>query len=360
MAIEIAYVFNLDGKGGGSSQARTLIHEFIRRDSLEVTAVHAADTNIPQNVVTHDRSYPVMWPTTIEDGLTDLDPDIVFVHGYGPKLNDRLSTLKDDGDVDATWVMRYGVNLFENWSLSPTRDSTDVRYITDHLVNFDWYDCLICPSKTAAERAKHFYGDDCPTLAHIPNGIKRSAYAPTTFMADDQLRVLSVSRAGPNDFLLSPVWAVVRLAADYPVSMEVLGAGWPGPIGSVKSLAEETPALSYEGYVDSDTVRTHMEMADVVCVPSVSQQAVPLAALEGMAAGNLVLAGDFPTAHEEDALIRVPTPHPPAWHEAIEDALEDPDDAREWVQKGIEAARRYDVRSIVEEGYLPVFEELVA
>jgi glycosyltransferase involved in cell wall biosynthesis len=354
----IAYIFNAAGKGGGNRQAETLIHAFARHDAVDVTGVHAADTNIPENVVTEEYGYSLMFPSTIEDGIIDLDPDIVFVHGYGPDLNHRLRELSEGDDVDAEWVMRYGSNLFENWALAPTREDNDVRYITDHLWGFDWYDCLICPSEVVAERCRHFYGDDCPELAYVPNGIKRSAYAPSTFMADDELKVLTVSRAGPNDFLISPVWAVVRLAAQYPISIDVLGAGWPGPIGSIKKIAEQTEAVNYRGYVDSDTVRSYMELADVVCVPSVSQQAIPLAALEGMAAGNLVLVGTFPASQEEDALITVSVPHPPDWHEALKDALEDPDDAEEWIQQGVENVREYDVRRIVADGYIPIFEDL--
>lgn len=366
MAIDIAYVYNHSGKGGGSSQARTLLEAFTRRDELAVTAVHAADTNVPEHVLDESGSYPVLWPSTVEGGLRELDPDVVFVHGYGPPLNARLRDLKEEGDLDAAWVMRYGANLFEAWSLGPMRAGTDgnvskndIKHITDHVLGFKWYDCLICPSQAAAERCQHYYGDDTPRLAHIPNGIKTTAYAPSSFMLNDTLSVLTVSRAGPNDFLMAPIWAVARLAGDYPIELTVLGAGHAANIGAVKHITEQVDAISYGGYVDNDRVRTHMEMADVVCVPSVSQQAVPLAALEGMAAGNVVLCGSFQPAYEEEALIRVPTPHPPAWHDALEDVFADPEDAVEWQQKGIENAKGYDVSKIVEAGYIPVFEGLV-
>lgn len=358
MTYTLAHIYNHDGTGGGNKQASLLLRAWAATDDIDPIGVHAANLNSPENFVSDELEYPLMYPSNIGDGLREIDPDIVFVHGFSPVLNDLLREVKESGDTDAKFVCRKGMNLYEHWGL--IFKDRNPRKITDQVTALDWYDCIVCPTIHVRDRISMFYGGDCPQLAYIPNAINRDQYVPSSFMADGTLRVMTASRGGPNDFLLSPLLAVARLldGPDIPVKLEMYGANFDPIDQVIRSLAADYDDIEVAGYHPREQVKHRMEAADIVCVPSISHQAVPLAAVEGLAAGNIVLAS-FPEADEEEAIIKMPATHPPAWYEAIKDAYEDPDDAREWVRKGIEAAARYDVSTIVNDGYLPVFEDLL-
>lgn len=354
--IVLAHVFNANSVDGGNNQATTLLDAWTRHPDIDPIGVHAANLQSPENFITHEWDYPVMYPSRVDDGLREIDADIVFVHGFSPQLNSLIREYAEDSD--AVFVLRKGANVFEHWGL--VFDHKQPEKITHQITEFDWYDCIVCPTIHARDRISLCYADDTPRLAYIPNGIRREDYVPSSFMRDGTLKVTTVSRGGPNEFLLSPLLAVARLLdeGDVPVELDMYGANFEQIDMTIRSLAADYDDIAVNGYVEHDEVRRALEASDVVCVPSVSQQAIPLAALEGMAAGNIVLTS-FPEADEEDALIRLPVTHPPAWHDAITDAVEDPEDAREWIRRGIERAADYDVSHIVNDGYIPVFRELV-
>lgn len=359
-SIELAHVANITaGTGGGGVQATQLLEQWVETDGIEPWGVHATNLNSPENLTSRKREYPIMYPSSVDQGIREIDPDVVFVHGFSPQLNRQLRDLAAEDDIDAKFVLRNGMNLYEHWGMALRHNNH--QKLTHQITEFDWYDLIVCPTQAAAARTQLFYGERCPDLSYIPNGIHRSAYVPSSFMLEDTLKVITVSRGGPNDFLLAPLLAVARIAAEgeIPIEMQVFGASHPALSTAMHEIAEAYDAITIAGYIEHDRVRDHLEVADVVCVPSVSHQAVPQAAIEGLAAGNVVLCGDFFETHEEDALIRVPVAHPPAWHEAITDVHDDPDDAREWIRGGIERAADYDIERIVQEGYLPAFRELV-
>lgn len=397
--IRLAHIGNLTGSGGGGIQAARLLEAWTEYGRLEPWGVQATNLNSPENFVTRERAYPIMYPSTVADGLREIDPDVVLVHGFSPDMNDQLrqcagreraddadadAGADEDGDadadadadgggdageggiggggedaLDAKWVLRNGMNLYEHWAMSLRHENH--RKLTHQVTELDWYDLVVCPTRAAAERQQLFYGPRCPDLCYIPNGIRRDEYVPSSFMLDDELLIVTVSRCGPNDFLLSPLLAVAKILSDetVPVRMEVFGAAHPTLSTAMHEIAGAYDDIVIRGFADQAIVRSRMEQADVVCVPSISHQAVPQAAVEGMAAGNVVLCGDFYETHEEQALVRVPVAHPPAWYKAITDVYEDPDDAREWIRRGIERAADYDIERVVETGYLPAFEALV-
>lgn len=351
--MRLAHIHNVNGPGGGTVSAQNLLEEW-HEHGIEAWAVHAANTNYAETFVSEELEYPVMYPSRLEDGLRELDPDIVFVHGFSPALNEQLRGLAESDDFDAVFVLRKGMNLLEAWlGRAADRAISQVREL-------GWYDCVICPTEAASERMSLMYGGGCPRLAYVPNGIDREAYVPTSFMQDGFLRVITVSRLAPNNFLLSPLLAVMAALQDemFPVKLDIFGPANNAAANMVRSLAEGFEDISVHGKVEHDALREQLEQADVVCVPSMSHQAVPLAAVEGMAAGNVVL-GSFYEAHEEDAIVYVPAAHPPTWLEVLSDIYDDPDDAREHVTDSIERAAAYDVSGVVADGYLPVFEDLL-
>lgn len=360
--IRLAHVLNLSGATGGSQQATTLLDTWGEYDDLEPWGVQATNLGSPENFVSEpneDRDYPIMYPKNIQDGLREIDPDVTLVHGFSPKLNRQLRELSEDRSFEGTFALRNGMNLYEHWGMALKHQNHEK--LTHQVTELDWYDLIVCPTQAVVERTQLMYGERCPELTYIPNGIKRDDYVPSSFMLDDELKVVLASRGGPNDFLLAPMIAVARILGDgdIPMSLEVFGACHPTLSTALHEIAGAYDDIDIRGFVDHSAIRSRMETADVVCVPSVSQQAVPLVAVEGLAAGNVVICGDFHEANEESALIQVPVAHPPAWHDALTDVYDDPDDAREWIRTGIERAADYEVHRIIEEGYLPAFRDLV-
>jgi len=355
--IRLAHVYNAQAAGGGNVQAQTLLSEW-RNHGFDAWGVHATNTGFEDTFVTEEPGYPLMYPNKLTEGLKEIGPDIVLVHGYSPTLDQQLKDLSDSDDFDAVFALRKGMNLFEYWLGAAASD--EPKKTTYQITGFDWYDAIICPTRAASERVSIAYGDDCPRLAVVPNGIRRDDYVPSSFMQDGFLRVVTASRLAPNNYVLSPLLAVMRMISqeELPVKMDIYGPAnnVTGPV--VGSLASEYDDITIHGNSSHDEVREAVERSDVVCVPSVSQQAIPLAALEGMAGGNVVL-GSFYEAQEEEAIIQVPAAQPPRWYDALKDAYDDPEDAREWVRKGMERAAQYSVENVVAEGYRPVFEDLI-
>jgi glycosyltransferase involved in cell wall biosynthesis len=352
--MRVAYVFNDTASGGGSVQARTLIEGF-HEHGIDVWGVQAINLNSPETFVSEERGYPMVYPSTLADGLKEIEPDIVFVHGFSPELNSQLRDLSED--LDAQFILRKGMNLLEHWFAAPSNGNPEK--ITCQVSGFDWYDCIVCPTEMAAERVSLIYRDNTPQLAHVPNAIDRESYVPTSYMQNGWLHVVMASRVCPNNYTLAPLLAVCQImdSGSFPVKLDVFGNA-NGPLDSaIRGISEDYDNIEIHGHVPGEQVRETMEQSDVVCVPSFSHQAVPLAALEGMAAGNVVL-GSFPEAQEEQSIIRVPPSHPPAWKDAISDAYHDEGDARDIVSRGIEAAAEYNIEGIIEQGYKPVFEQI--
>lgn len=358
MTFKLAHVYNHLATAGGANQARTLLRGWVDH-GIDAWGVHAANSGAPESFVSRELDFPLMYPADLTDGLRELDPDVVFVHGYSDQLNTMLKALSESDDFDAKFVLRKGMNLLEYWLGTPA-DGNPAK-VTQQVSNLGWFDLIICPTHAVAERTQLCYGNDTPPLYVVPNAIERDQYVPSSFMGSGWLHVVTASRIAPNNYILAPMLAALRIIDEeaFPLKLDICGPA-NQPLGSViRGLAEEYDEITVHGNLDHDEMRTRMEAADVVAVPSISHQAVPLAAVEGMAAGNIVL-GSFHEANEEPAMIHLPVAHPPAWYDALVDAYEDPDDAREWVRKGIENAANYDVEHVITEGYLPVFEDLLA
>lgn len=113
------------------------------------------------------------------------------------------------------------------------------------------------------------------------------------------------------------------------------------------------------GHIPKEEVKIHLEHVDVVCIPSVSQQAVPTIAVEAMAAGNVVLCSQFHTVNEAAALIRLPMDHVPSWYQALKDVHDDPQDANDIVREGLDSSKDHDVEQVVTGAYLPMLTMLV-
>lgn len=353
----IAYLTDLlNLVGGAGSNADRICRALHDVTEYDVTAVHAPGTGAPETFWSAEAEYLMQFPKSLDAGLDELDPDLVFVHGYNVGMLDHLRDRA--ADDDAIYVFRCGVNTMEQWlDLHNSRNPNMVTAPLDHL---GFFDGIFAPSHAAAERLKMNYGDDAPPLSVAPCVIESQNYAPTPFMDDGTLRVVTASRISTNNYVLAPLLAVRRLVDEIDVEMEILSAGTQPHLQAVHAIAENLDDVRVVGQIDRDAVRGHLQWADVTCIPTVTQQAVPTVAAEALAAGNVVLAGRFHTTTEESALVRMPVDHPPAWYDAMLDVADDPDAATERIRDGLEAAKTYDVERIVREVYRPTFEMLLA
>lgn len=356
--IRIAYLTDLlNMTGGGGSNADRLCRELHGRDGIDLTTVHSGGTGLPDHMWNGEGDYLRLYPTSLSDGIDELDPDIVFVHSFNVRMFEWLADYADEHPETAL-VYRAGVNTVEQWLTLYQHQSP--KRVTTPVGSLDAFDAIFAPSYAAAERIKLNYGDAAPPLIAAPCTIDYKSYAPTPFREDGTLRVVMASRIAPNTYALAPLLALRRLAEKYDIEMEILSAGDSEYIQTVFSVADDIDAVEIVGNVAYEEVQGHLEWADVVCVPTAAQQAVPTVAVEAMAAGNVVLCAPFYAVNEEETLVRVPFDHPPAWYDALADIAGNRDDALDRIRAGLDAAAEYDTERVVTDAYMPIFHSLVA
>lgn len=355
--MKVAYLTNLNSVGGGGTNADRLCRTFHELDEIEVVAVHAKGTDAPENFWTDEFGYQALYPRSLKDAIEVTDPDIVFVHGFNVDMIEWLRDFSADDD-DRAYVWRNGVNTMEQWLTLYNHGS--IQKVTTPVYDLDFFDAIFAPSHAAAERLSFNYGSSCPPISIAPCTIDYKKYVPGTFMEDDTLRIATASRVAPNNYILGPVLAARRLIEEegFDVDMEIMSAGDRPYPAVIEAVAGEIDQIRIVGHLSPDRVQTHLEYADVVCIPSITHQAVPTVAIEAMAAGNVVMCSPFHTINEEDALIRLPMDHPPSWWQALKDVAEDRESALDTVRRGIHAAKDYDTRRVVREAYLPTFKLL--
>lgn len=362
--MRIAYFSNLRGVDGTKTNADRLCAEFDRREEIDLTAVHIQGTGLPENLHTTEPGYETLYPMSFRDGIEATDPDIVFIHGYNVEMIEYLEEFvdeEDEEDEDRAYVFRNGVNVMENWLA--LYSNPDPRMVTTPLQSFDLFDGIFAPSMAAAERLDFIYGPACPSIAIAPCVIDYDHYAPTPWMDGDTLTVVTASRLAPNNYIIAPLLAVRRFAQerdDIDVELHILGGGDKPYWEVISQLAGDMDEVNATGHIDPDEVRQYLQEADIACVPSVTQQAVPTVAVEALAAGCVVLSGAYQTAAEEEALVQVPVDHPVTWFDALADVVDSPEDATEQIRTGLEAARAYDVERVVNQAYMPMLTMLFA
>lgn len=354
--MRIAHLWDTRGVDGAVSNADRLCRAFDDRDEIDLTAMHINGTGFPENFWSAKPKYLVQFPRSVDDGLDEIDPDLVFVHAFSPGLNDWLGDYAED-HPEKILVYRAGVNTLEQWLDLNHRTGSPAR-VASAIDGLDVFDAIFAPSYAAAERLKLAYGDRTPHLSVAPCTIDYRQYVPTPFMDDGTLRIVTASRMASNNYILAPLLAARRLIDELDIEMRIVGGGQPPFMQTVEGVAAEADDIELTGHLPQNGVREHLEWADVVCVPSLSQQAIPTVAVEAMAAGNVVLCAPFYTTTEEETLIRVPVDHPPAWYDALNDVATSPDEANDLIRQGLEASKEYDTKHVVEEAYLPTFEML--
>ena len=184
----------------------------------------------------------------------------------------------------------------------------------------------------------------------VPNGVDASAYEARPRLRRDRLHVVFVGRTirdkGP-DVLIE---AVVRLGRP-DIELVIVGStgfAADAPLSAyerdLRSAAAQPGArVTFRPFLDRAEVRTVMEAADVVVVPSRWQEPFGLTVLEGMAAGAAVIAsevGGIPETAGGSAIL-VPPADPVALAAAIEALADD----RDLLTRTAHEGRRHAERS---------------
>lgn len=365
--MDVVYLSSINKPSGAGTHAKLLMEELATRDGIDLTAMQGQQTGWPETFITEgddpdlelDLPYDWVFPHNIEEALIARDPDAVIVHVFNTQLFDVLESVSEQTDI--TFILRHGTNLYEQWVNRWRGQNETLSSVSEVVWGLDWFDAIICPTQTVADRLQLYYGDDCPQLFAIPNGINLDEFVPTTYRNTDEFRVVVASRPVANNYLALPILAARRLVEDIPIKLRVYGGGDAESerlIGTCQRLAGDTGDIEFWGQTDREVVIRALEQADVACVPSMSHNAVPYAALEGLAAGCLVIASDCAAIREEPTIIRASPEDPTTWYEALWDAYHDAEDVKEIVRDGLQAAREYNVERIVSEGYLPLLEQV--
>lgn len=181
-------------------------------------------------------------------------------------------------------------------------------------------DCYVAPSRYLARKVLQM-GLPARRVELAPNPI--AAIGESTRRARRR-GVLYVGRLSPEKGVDCLIRALSSLEG---VNLQVLG---DGPDASrLEALAKDLDVdVGFLGWVDPDVVRSRMQEAELLCVPSLCCEACGMVALEAMAAGLPVVASDLGGLVELLDRGRAGWPVPPgdagAWRRVIREALDDP------------------------------------
>jgi glycosyltransferase involved in cell wall biosynthesis len=162
----------------------------------------------------------------------------------------------------------------------------------------------------------------------LPNAIEHDAYEPR-YDADPP-RLVFISNLYPRKGVTDLFTAIERLAAD-GVDFEAVVAG-DGPLREdAAELAATHDNVSYRGYV-SEAEKRRLLSSGTVSVLASHAEGLPFALLEGMGAGNAIVAtrvGSVPETVDADGGRLVDPGDVDALADALRELLTDPDRATE-------------------------------
>ena len=159
----------------------------------------------------------------------------------------------------------------------------------------------------------------------VPNAVD-----PATFPAeagDAVPHVVFVSNLIERKGVQELVAAIDSLAGSETDAFRVSIAG-DGPLADdVEALAERSEEVTYHGYVSEDRKRSLLADGSIFVLPTYAE-GLPIAMLEGMAAGNAIIStavGSIPDVIDEERGILVPPGDVAALEAAVAELVADPD-----------------------------------
>jgi glycosyltransferase involved in cell wall biosynthesis len=148
--------------------------------------------------------------------------------------------------------------------------------------------------------------------------------------ADGPFHVLVAGRVNGHKGHIEAVNACILARADgLDLRLTLLGSSYPGQEGHLEALLKAIDGRDWIAYLGQvDTIRPYLADAHVLLVPSTTPESFGLVALEGWAAGRLVLASDMGGLSEATDLVG--------------GVKFSPNDVREIARVLVEASRRRD------------------
>jgi len=353
---KLAYLTALDGQSGAEIQAN-MLSDFLAKH-FDLTLVNAIGTNAPTNFIVRvkENNYSLMYPKTVEEGLLDLNPDICLVHVYSPELFANLRILKERTGM--TMGLRHGISLMEH-HLTYLMRNNNPDYVITLFNDLDFFDFIICPSKKVEEEIKLWYGDKVQTEV-IPVAVQPDIYVPTPFMEDGILRILVATRHAPNNFISVILSMMKRLEQEIPCSMQVIGGGVRDYTQLFSRIVEKCGLKNVyiSSFVSEEQKRRVFEKADIVLIPSISHQGVPLSVVEALSSGTIPIVSDLPVMNEIESTIKVRHDSIIDWQKEIKKLFYDQKLAKRLILKGLQEVEKFRIDKIIKQ-YVKLFKRFV-
>lgn len=158
-------------------------------------------------------------------------------------------------------------------------------YVSSARRSLERVDCYLAPSRFLARKVLEM-GLPARRIEVHPHPVPVPSLSRRTPRRGSLLYVGRLSSEKGVDHLIR---AVSRLDG---VSLRILGDG-PDRRRLLELASDVGASVVFEGWVDSDSVRTRMREAELLCVPSICYEASGLVALEAMAIGLPVVASNL-------------------------------------------------------------------
>ena len=176
----------------------------------------------------------------------------------------------------------------------------------------------------------------------LPNAIDSNVYDPEPHALTPHIVFVSnlIERKGVAEL----VEAIEHIEAQEQPEFKMTVAG-KGPLSErVSTLANEHENVTYLGYVSEEAKRSILEEGSIYVLPS-HAEGLPIAILEGMAAGNAIVAtdvGSIPEVIGEDNGRTIPPGDVTELHQAITYLVENPDTVEDMASRNL---------AVIEEAY---------
>lgn len=229
------------------------------------------------------------------DAVAELRPRVVLVYAghYAAASLPRWERVRADTEVV----------LYVHNPLSRTYGRRELRRLLDHA------DRVVFAAEHLRSATEKRVGRADDRLVSAPNGVDPFfLQGPERMRSPETFEVVFAGRVWPNKGVHLMLEAVQRAATltSRPLRARVIGNSDYGSASTLSAyerrLREMASTMSvpveFESFVDHATLRDHFRGAAAACLPSLSAEARPLAALEAMATGLPVVTSDLPGMKE--------------------------------------------------------------
>ncbi|HDN74449.1 MAG TPA: glycosyltransferase [Archaeoglobus sp.] len=357
--IKLLYLMNWSKGSGADTQAHLLVQYFAKHKKIDLAILDANPIDMPKTIAEVETPYntPLYICNNVYSAVMELEPDIFFVHAYAPFIIESVAKLKENG-FKGKIVYRNGTNMLEQYLVFPhgTRHN-HVLYPTIMWLNFD---LIVCPSLHVARQISFLLPDkkQLPKLAYIPAAVEVKSFIPSP---NFNWFIVASGRLEVNNPFFIPMQAFRRLVTEFPeLKMEIIGGGtYQGLYQYLVNRYNLADRIIISGWRDQEYVFRQLEKADIFVFPTITQNGIPNAVLEAMAAGCACIVADTLAMRECEELIRVPLEDITAWYMELKKLIQDEEYRKSVVKTQLEAVKRFDVEHIIEV-YVDVFEKLLS